>query len=564
MPLEETVAPFGRAWTQVCDTLIDAADLVTVSNVALQRKYGGVVVPHVRDGRVFDPGRFDRQRVRAELGVAPDQRLLLFGGTPRLHKGVREILDALDALDDPRYRLALFQTPELSEIGDLGGSERWIVPIPPQSFDRLPGIVGAADLSCVLQDPEHPVVRFQLPAKITDALAMGIPCLVRAVPPLQPLVDAGVVAVHPTDEPLHETLTRLFDDPVAFAQFAERGRRYYDEHLTFSAVTSQLSPLIEAMLAEPPPLDARLGDLVAAAAHVGCRAPGTRADDGPGPGPGPGSPSSRHSPTRRDAGRDVRPGDVLEAERHGPVRPSFRHAPRTPRAVGSLRHDRALRQVDLPAAVADDVACVVGRARPAASRRPSRPSPDCCTGETTAASSHGRFCTRRGRSVGWAYRDDRRIPTTCAECSPSTAWERAADDLLGLADESASSPPSSTHSSPTSWSPTSSTTTGPGTTPGHPKLAEIEGNYREVLERSDLVIANCEPVVASMRELGFEAHLIANGCELPDGRPRGPRPAVPRSPGRTDHRLRGEPVVTDRHRSAGSTWHIGDPTGSSC
>ncbi len=74
--------PFERDWTRLCDTYIDAADLVTVSNVALQDRYGGLIVPHARDERRFDPARFDREATRARLGVGPEERLLLFGGTP--------------------------------------------------------------------------------------------------------------------------------------------------------------------------------------------------------------------------------------------------------------------------------------------------------------------------------------------------------------------------------------------------------------------------------------------------------------------------------------------------
>ena len=100
--------PFERDWTRACDPLIGGADQLTVSNVALQRRYGGVVVPHARDERVFDPAVVDREAARHRLGIPADQRVLLFGGTPRLHKGVLEILQALETLNDPRYRLIVF------------------------------------------------------------------------------------------------------------------------------------------------------------------------------------------------------------------------------------------------------------------------------------------------------------------------------------------------------------------------------------------------------------------------------------------------------------------------
>jgi glycosyltransferase involved in cell wall biosynthesis len=191
---DELRIPYGEAWTRACESVIGHADLLTVSNEVLQQRFGGVVVPHARRPDAFDPALVDRDKIRSELGVADGDRLLLFGGTPRVHKGVLEVLEALDEIGDPRNRLLLFGTRELSELGsDLDRLRRWTLTVPPRSFAELPEVVAAADLSCVLQDPQHPVSRYQVPAKLTDSLAMGVPCVVRAVPPLQPMIDAGVV-----------------------------------------------------------------------------------------------------------------------------------------------------------------------------------------------------------------------------------------------------------------------------------------------------------------------------------------------------------------------------------
>ncbi|GIU89472.1 MAG: hypothetical protein KatS3mg010_0571 [Acidimicrobiia bacterium] len=45
-----------------------------------------------------------------------------------------------------------------------------------------------------------------------------------------------------------------------------------------------------------------------------------------------------------------------------------------------------------------------------------------------------------------------------------------------------------------------------------------------MLARSDLVIANCEPVAQSMQELAPVVHVVPNGLELRDGVARPPRP----------------------------------------
>ena len=65
--------------------------------------------------------------------------------------------------------------------------------------------------------------------------------------------------------------------------------------------------------------------------------------------------------------------------------------------------------------------------------------------------------------------------------------------------------------------------------PGSPGWDRTEANYREVLRRSDVVLANCEPVAAAMAAFTPDVHVVPNGLELPAagaaGR-RGPRPAA--------------------------------------
>ena len=60
--------------------------------------------------------------------------------------------------------------------------------------------------------------------------------------------------------------------------------------------------------------------------------------------------------------------------------------------------------------------------------------------------------------------------------------------------------------------------------PGTPEHDRADLNYEQVLHRSDLVIANCDPVAESMRRFVADVHVVPNGLVLPDGSPRGRRP----------------------------------------
>ena len=137
--------------------------------------------------------------------------------------------------------------------------------MPYQPFGDLAPIVGAADFACVLQDPTHPVASYQMPAKVVDALAMGVPCLVTATPPLRPLVEAGVLQVHdPSDMPLHDRIATILDDPDAAYERAEKGRALFLEEYSYAAVSERIAPRFEQLMANPPELAPELETLVAA------------------------------------------------------------------------------------------------------------------------------------------------------------------------------------------------------------------------------------------------------------------------------------------------------------
>ena len=80
--------PYHEAWTRYCEGLIPLFDGLTVANEVLQARYGGIVLPHLRDERVFVPQCYPRERAREILGFDADDKVVVFAGTPRPHKGV--------------------------------------------------------------------------------------------------------------------------------------------------------------------------------------------------------------------------------------------------------------------------------------------------------------------------------------------------------------------------------------------------------------------------------------------------------------------------------------------
>jgi glycosyltransferase involved in cell wall biosynthesis len=238
--------PYSDAWTSFSEGLVAAADAVTVSNHTLQQSFGGTIVRHARDERRFDPALHDREAVRAEFGYGPSDRIVLFLGTPRPHKGVFAIADTMERLALENLALCV-----IGSMSDRRVSSRFnaydrarIALHPDEPWARLPELVNMADAVMVLQDPASPISEHQIPAKLTDALAMGVPVYATPVPPLADLIAAGVIAPVADDVSLETALREIAGSPATgLAVGAARG--YFLSELSYAANSCRLDRVLD-------------------------------------------------------------------------------------------------------------------------------------------------------------------------------------------------------------------------------------------------------------------------------------------------------------------------------
>lgn len=251
-------------WTRYADSLVRHFDHVTVSNAELQRKYGGTVIPHLRDESLFDPSRFgDRSAIRKKFGYADSDRVILFVGTPRRHKGLVDIASALSRLGDRSYHLCVIGTVKDEKLNRLlkPGSRVNVKIIGDQSFFDLPYYLQLADLICILQDPQSPVSRYQMPAKFTDALAMGIPVIAYDVPPLRPYHAAGLVEFVERDS-LAAKLVEVFENYPGFKAAAVANIDAFKKEFSYASGRNKLKEIFSAALQSNKPLNEEFRELL--------------------------------------------------------------------------------------------------------------------------------------------------------------------------------------------------------------------------------------------------------------------------------------------------------------
>ncbi|ONG54004.1 hypothetical protein BKE38_11045 [Pseudoroseomonas deserti] len=251
-PVAELMKPQGRFWTSLAETLVGSFAHRSVASAALAVRFSGLLVRHARDEARFRPDPVARDAIRAELGLAETDRVILFAGTPRRHKGLDRLIAALAAIDDPRLLLVVVGTVhDRGYQRELAAVEKLRIRfLPDAPFARLPALLRMADGVCLLQDQASPISAFQTPAKLSDALSMGIPLAMTPVPAAMELAAQGLVTLIPDEAALRAWLLAI---ATAGEDSAAAGRRrdWFEAELSYAVNGARLERGLARALEAP-------------------------------------------------------------------------------------------------------------------------------------------------------------------------------------------------------------------------------------------------------------------------------------------------------------------------
>ncbi len=202
-----------------------------VNNQWLQKRFGGRLIYDVRDTDRFDPARFNKKSIRAKLGLG-DRPWVIFAGTPRLHKGIHDLVLALEKINGTKAPGLLFcgggsdqdmirQVITLAAI-KLGDARlRYI-----GQYDRLdaPYYLATADIACIPSSLTS-VSMGQVPTKLFEAMAMGLPIITTQVCDMPDLVSGIGTSVQPENpDALAEAIELLSRQPDLCRELGGKAR----------------------------------------------------------------------------------------------------------------------------------------------------------------------------------------------------------------------------------------------------------------------------------------------------------------------------------------------------
>ncbi|MBW4562082.1 MAG: glycosyltransferase family 4 protein [Mojavia pulchra JT2-VF2] len=234
--------PLYLTWME---NLVRKADAVTIDTQFLQQRFGGVYVPNGKDTAMFDPDKYDPESSRERYGLSK-YRILMFPGAPRPHKGVEDVLLALDILNQPDLRLVIVGGNPYDDYDDklIQKWGHWIIKLPKCPVEVMPEIVAAAHIVVVPQR-DTLTSRAQFPLKLTDGMAMAKPVLSTRVGDISTILDETGYLVDPgCPEQLAEKIQLIFADLEQANNCGKKARKRCVEKYSLEAMASTLADVI--------------------------------------------------------------------------------------------------------------------------------------------------------------------------------------------------------------------------------------------------------------------------------------------------------------------------------
>ncbi len=221
--LTDTGSAFARAWSE---RWIRRADAVVATSQTLAARFDGVAIPQGVDMDLFRraaPERIEAKRRDLGLGSGP---VVVFGGVARPHKGLDLTLRALLACGHPEARLLVVgpETEYLAELRKDPAAGPRVVATGAVPQTDMPLWLSLGDVT-VLAQQDTPLARTQVPCKVFEAMAVGLPVIATDVSDLRGILDGCGWVVPPGDAPsLAQTLDAVFGDPEEARRRADLAR----------------------------------------------------------------------------------------------------------------------------------------------------------------------------------------------------------------------------------------------------------------------------------------------------------------------------------------------------
>ena len=228
------------------EKLIHFANEITVSNNFLKEKFGGTIIWHGRDTNNFDPQKYNKKLLREKYKINDSKKVIMFLGTPREHKGVEILINAVSMIKNKDIVLFIVGIGDNDNYGkkltktakEMLGDKYKGFGIQP--FEKIPEFLTLADVVVIPQKNNFATIG-QVPAKVFDAMAMAKPIIATNVSDLPEILDGCGWIVEPENpEKLVKTIEYVLDNPEETEKMGQEARKKCIEKYSWNVMEKNL------------------------------------------------------------------------------------------------------------------------------------------------------------------------------------------------------------------------------------------------------------------------------------------------------------------------------------
>ena len=206
-----------------------------------------IIVPMGIDADRFDRARPRRAAVRARLGIAADEVLVLFAGVLSRRKGVGDLVAAWRKIADTAgARLLIIGKPveeaQAALVTELASSDRRVTHLPGVPYEEMPDYFVAGD---VFFFPSH-LEGYGI--VVGEAMANGMPVVTTRAKGIRGVIAEGETALAGDvgDVDAHaDHLRRVIQDEMLRRRLGDAGRRRIATHFAWDGIIDRLMLALE-------------------------------------------------------------------------------------------------------------------------------------------------------------------------------------------------------------------------------------------------------------------------------------------------------------------------------
>lgn len=241
--LREADHPLYVSWME---KLISRADAVTIDTCFLQNRFGGSYVPNGKDTDLFNPDKYNPEQSREHYGLS-NYRILMFPGAPRPHKGVEDVLLALQQLNEPDLRLVIVGGSPYDDYDEQLQQKwgKWLIKLPRCPVEEMPQVLAAAHVIVVPQRDTLTAIA-QFPLKLTDGMAMAKPTLSTLVGDIPDILgDTGFLVEPNSPAQIAAAIQDIFNNWEIATQKGKQARSKCIEKYSVATMAKTLAQVIK-------------------------------------------------------------------------------------------------------------------------------------------------------------------------------------------------------------------------------------------------------------------------------------------------------------------------------